>query len=97
VFLIGDLQSQNRSLTAKGFIKQVFMGKNPNTDDRGRLRYCGDRDLRTDSQVTLHLRNFSFPKSPVVPEDDSLDVPWFALHIPESLKRRVLIEPLRAI
>lgn len=95
VFLIGDLQSQNRSLTAKGAINQVFMGKNPNTDDRARLRYCGDRDLRTESRVTLHLRKFSFPKSPVSPEDDSLDVPWIALHIPDGLKRRVLLEPDR--
>ncbi|PTU67142.1 hypothetical protein DB032_20530 [Chromobacterium sp. Panama] len=96
VFLIGDLQSQNRSLTAKGSIKQVFMGKSPNTDDRGRLRYCGDRDLRSEERITLHLRKFSFPKSPVSPEDDSLDVPWFALHIPDTMKRRVLLEPERA-
>ncbi len=96
VFLVGDLHSQNRALTAKGFINQVFMGKNPNTDDRARLRYCGDRDLRTESRVTLHLRKFSFPKSPISSEDASLDVPWFAVHIPDALKRRVLLESDRA-
>lgn len=96
VFLIGDLQSQNRSLAANGAIKQVFMGKNPNTDDRARLRYCGDRELRTEDRVTLHLRKFSFPKSPVSHDDESLDVPWFALHIPNGLKRRVLLEPSRS-
>lgn len=95
VFLVGGLQSQNRTLSAKGAIKQVFMGKNPNTDDRNRLRYCGDRDLKTDSRISLHLRYFSFPKSNVASEDATLDVPWFAIHIPDSLKQRVLIEPGR--
>jgi hypothetical protein len=93
VFLIGDLQPQNRSLR-KQSINQVFMGKSPNTPDRTLLKYCGDRDLHSEERVTLHLRHFEFLKSatPVSSEDASANVPWFAIHIPENLKKRILIQ-----
>lgn len=93
VFLVGDLQPQNRSLR-KQSINQVFMGKSPNTPDRALLKYCGDRELHTEEHVTLHLRYFEFLKSttPVGPGDASADVPWFALHIPENLKKRILLQ-----
>jgi hypothetical protein len=96
VFLVGELQQQGRSLR-KGGINQVFSGKSPNTNDRAALRYCGDRDLQSDTRVTLHLRYFDFLKSPVpvAPGDASSDVPWFAVHIPEELKKRILLEPGR--
>ncbi|MGB4228335.1 MAG: Z1 domain-containing protein [Candidatus Dechloromonas phosphoritropha] len=93
VFLVGDLQPQNRSLR-KQSINQVFMGKSPNTPDRALLKYCGDRELHTEKRVTLHLRYFEFLKSaaPVGPENASSDVPWFALHIPDNLKKRILLQ-----
>jgi hypothetical protein len=91
VFLIGDLQAQNRSLR-KQSINQVFSGKSPNTPDRALLKYCGDRDLHTETRISLHLRYFQFIKSAIPESDASLDVPWFALHIPDNLKKRVLIQ-----
>ncbi|MFZ4535338.1 Z1 domain-containing protein [Propionivibrio sp.] len=93
VFLVGDLQPQNRSLR-KQSINQVFMGKSPNTPDRALLKYCGDRELHSEERVTLHLRCFEFLKSaiPVGPEDASSDVPWFAIHIPDNLKKRILLQ-----
>lgn len=93
IFLVGNLQPQNRSLR-KQSINQVFMGKSPNTSDRALLKYCGDRELHTDGRIALHLRYFEFLKSatPVGPEDASADVPWFALHIPEKLKKRILLQ-----
>lgn len=93
VFLVGDLQPQNRSLR-KQSINQVFMGKSPNTPDRALLKYCGDRELHTEERVSLHLRYFEFLKSttPVGPEDASSNVPWFALHIPDNLKKRILLQ-----
>lgn len=94
VFLVGDLQPQNRSLR-KQSINQVFMGKSPNTSDHALLKYCGDRELHSEERVTLHLRYFEFLKSttPVDPDDASSDVPWFALHIPDNLKKRILLQP----
>lgn len=94
VFLVGDLQPQNRSLR-KQSINQVFMGKSPNTNDRALLKYCGDRELHTEERVSLHMRYFEFLNSamPVGSEDASSDVPWFALHIPDSLKKRILLQP----
>lgn len=94
VFLIGDLQPQNRSLKPNQTINQVFQGKSPNTADRALLKYCGDRDLRTDDRIAVHLRYFEFLKSKVLvePEDASSNVPWFAIHIPDNLKKRILIQ-----
>lgn len=91
VFLIGDLQSQNRSLRNLS-INQVFSGKSPNTPDRALLKYCGDRDLHTEERVSIHLRYFQFIKSEMSESDASLDVPWFALHIPDNLKKRILLQ-----
>lgn len=93
VFLIGNLEPQNRSLRNQ-FINQVFSGKSPNTTDRARLKYCGDRELHTEDRVAIHLRYFEFLKSAtaVGPEDASSNVPWFALHIPDSLKKRILVQ-----
>ncbi len=91
VFLIGDLQPQNRSLR-KQSINQVFSGKSPNTPDRAILKYCGDRDLHTEERVSIHLRYFQFIKSEILESDASLDVPWFALHIPDNLKKRILLQ-----
>lgn len=93
IFLVGDLQPQNRSLR-KQSINQVFMGKSPNTPDRALLKYCGDRELHTNGRVTIQLRYFEFLKSatPVGPDDASTNVPWFALHIPENLKKRILLQ-----
>lgn len=96
VFLVGDMVEQGRSLTKKGTINQVFSGKSPNTSDRARLKYCGDRELRTDNRVTVHLRKFHFLISKVPPQsgDASSDVPWLAIYIPDELKRRILLQPV---
>ena len=93
IFFIGNLQPQNRSLRKRS-INQVFMGKSPNTSNRTLLKYCGDRDLHTEIRVTLHLRYFEFLKSPIPVglEDAGSDVPWFAIHIPDILKKRILLQ-----
>lgn len=59
-------------------------------------KYCGDRELRTDNRVTVHLRKFQFLISNVPPQsgDASSDVPWFAIYIPDELKRRILLQPV---
>lgn len=95
VFLVGDMVAQGRSLTKNGTINQVFSGKSPNTPDRALLKYCGDRDLRTENRVTVHLRKFDFLISKVAPQADdaSSDVPWFAIYVPDDLKRRILLQP----
>lgn len=90
VFIIGELVAQNRSKKA-GAINQVFQGKNPDTTDRSQLLYGGDREFVSASRVSLHLRTFNLLNaSTKVPEER--DVPWFAMHVPESLKKRLLIQ-----
>ena len=90
VFIIGELAAQNRSKKA-GAINQVFQGKNPDTPDRAQLLYGGDRDFASASRVSLHLRTFNLLNATTKAPEER-DVPWFAMHVPESLKKRLLIQ-----
>ncbi|WP_104657441.1 Z1 domain-containing protein [Ralstonia insidiosa] len=91
VFLIGELEPQKRSKTKSGVINQVFQGKNPDVADRSKLLYGGDRDFASESRVSLHLRTFNL-LNPETKTIEEADVPWFAMHVPESLKKRLLIQ-----
>jgi hypothetical protein len=90
VFIIGELAAQNRSKKA-GAINQVFQGKNPDTTDRSQLLYGGDRDFASASRASLHLRTFNLLNATTKAAEER-DVPWFAMHVPESLKKRLLIQ-----
>lgn len=90
VFVIGELEPQNRSKKGKA-INQVFQGKNPDTTDRSQLLYGGDRDFASASRVSLHLRTFNLLNANTRATEEK-NVPWFAMHVPESLKKRLLIQ-----
>lgn len=91
VFVMGELRSQNRGTTADNCIKQVFSGKAPSgINDRSKLNYGGDRDFVAPRRVALHLRKFNLRSEGASP--DVSDVPWYAIHIPESFKKRYLLQ-----
>jgi len=91
VFLMADLTTQTRSLTSTGRINQPFSGKSPNINDFRRLNYVGDQALRSESRISLHLRTFDIRES----KSDApfaLDVAWFAVYVPEALRKDVVVE-----
>ena len=93
VFLIGAGEKQNRSLKSDGTINQIFSGKAPaGVSDRSKLNYGGDSDFISQDRVTLHLRKFDLRPSKGAATSHA-DVPWFAVHIPESFRERYLLQP----
>lgn len=93
VFLIGAGEKQNRSLKSDGTINQIFSGKTPaGLTDRSKLNYGGDSDFVSHDRVTLHLRKFDLRPS-ISSATSHADVPWFAVHIPESFRERYLLQP----
>jgi hypothetical protein len=91
VFVMGELQPQNRSRIAGDAINQVYSGKAPaGTNDRTKLNYGGDKDFVAPDRVTLHLRTFTLMKDDVKPEVPN--VPWYAIHIPNTFKKRYLLQ-----
>jgi hypothetical protein len=53
--------------------------------------YGGDREFASASRVSLHLRAFNLLNATTKAPEER-DVPWFAMHVPESLKKRLLIQ-----
>jgi hypothetical protein len=91
IFIIGNLP-QTRSVTSANKIQQVFSGKSPAGNvERAKLNYGGDRSFIAPERVTLHLREFNIRKSKT---DQSFisNVPWYAIHIPENLEERYLLQ-----
>lgn len=91
VFLMGSI-AQTRSVTEANLIKEIFSGKAPSGKvSREKLNYGGDRDFIAPERITIHLRKFNLRSSPDA-APFILDVPWYAVHIPESLSSRHLVQ-----
>ena len=91
VFVMGELQPQNRGCATGDTIKQVYSGKAPaGTNDRAKLNYGGDKDFVATDRVTLHLRIFNMLKDPANP--GLANIPWYAIHIPNSFRKRFLLQ-----
>ena len=91
IFFMGDLKPQNRSRATGDTINQVYSGKAPaGTNDRAKLNYGGDKDFVATDRVTFHMRTFTLLKDDVNPEVSN--VPWYAIHIPNSFKKRYLLQ-----
>jgi Z1 domain len=91
VFVMGELQPQNRSRTTGDTIKQVYSGKAPaGTNDRAQLNYGGDKDFIATDRVTIHLRTFNMIDDFSNPE--LANIPWYAIHIPDSFRKRYLLQ-----
>ncbi len=82
VFAMGSLLPQRRTLTAVGCINQVFQGHSKN--------YKGDKAFVNSKFVTLQIRTFDLRDEDKVPV--AKDVPWYALHIPNALSKRFIIQ-----
>lgn len=93
VFLIGGGQSQRRSKKKlENVINQVFQGKSPaGKVERERLTYGGDRSFVAPERVSLHLRYFTLLNEGTKVQEE-VDVPWFAIHIPENLEKKYLLQ-----
>lgn len=93
VFVIGQGQSQQRSrLAGSDSINQVFSGHAPNTTDRSKWTYGGDKEFVSDVRPTLHVRRFTLKADPARGLDEVRDAAWFALHIPAALRKRHLLQ-----
>lgn len=91
VFVMGELQPQNRSRTTDDTIKQVYSGKAPaGTNDRAKLNYGGDKDFVATDRVTIHLRTFNMLDDSINPV--LANIPWYAIHIPNSFRKRYLLQ-----
>src|SRR5207249_2910741 len=93
VFLIGNLESQQRSLEG-GKINQVFQGKTPNVSDFNKLIYVGDRALAASGKLALHLRTFNL-KNEVSAPAVGKHVPWFAVHLAAHQARDSVVQTYR--
>lgn len=92
VFVIGEMSSQLRSITATGRINQLAMGENPaGVTELDKLRYVGDRALFTPGRVTVHLRSFDLRANKNA-APFAQDVPWYAFRLPEDIARDVVVE-----
>jgi Z1 domain-containing protein len=93
VFLIGNLEPQQRSLEG-GKINQVFQGKTPNVSDFNKLIYVGDRALVAGGKLALHLRTFNL-KNEVSAPGLGKHVPWFAVHLAAHQARDSVVQTHR--
>ncbi len=89
VVLINDLDTRNldgRQLSDTEPLSNVFIGRNPASagGDVDRLIYVGDRSIHT-SRTTLQLR-YILAKGLSVNENETVTVPWFALHIEKKME-----------
>lgn len=93
VFLIGNGAPQNRSKKrAHNAINQVAQGKSPaGKVDKAKLTYGGDRSFVSPDRVSLHIRYFTLLNA-VSQAEEEKNVPWFALHIPESLEKNLHLQ-----
>jgi hypothetical protein len=93
VFLIGNGQPQNRSKKkSDNVINQVAQGKSPaGKVDSSLLTYGGDRSFVAPERVSVHLRYFNLLNADTKTTEE-LDVPWFAVHIPENLEKTFLLQ-----
>jgi len=98
VVLVGDLSTvglTGRSLTADGKINNLFVGESPKgAASIDQLNYVGDRALYTLGRVTLHLRYLVFKPDARVDSTIANCVPWFSVHLPESVAKDCVIEEL---
>lgn len=96
VILVGNLSTvgqTGRSLTAEGKLNQLFVGESPKgTTSVADLNYVGDRALYTPGRVTLHLRYLKLKPDAKVDSGIADCVPWFSLHLPESVAKDCVIE-----
>lgn len=96
VVLVGNLSTvglTGRALTVAGKINNLFVGESPKgaaTIDQ--LNYVGDRALHTPGRVTLHLRYLKFKLDPRIDSNIADCVPWFSIHLPESVAKDCVIE-----
>lgn len=90
VFLIGNLASQHRSLE-RGRINQVFQGKTPNVNDFSKVIYVGDRALKSEGKLSVHLRVFTLKDRVTAPAAGS-DIPWFALHLAKNQAKDAVVQ-----
>lgn len=98
VILVGNLSTAGltgRGLTADGKINNLFVGESPKgATSIDQLNYVGDRALFTPGRVTLHLRYLVFKPDARVDSSVSECVPWFSIHLPESVAKDCVIEEL---
>lgn len=98
VVLVGDLSTgglTGRSLTADGKINNLFVGESPKgAASIDQLNYVGDRALFTPDRVTLHLRYLVFKPDARIDSSVTHCVPWFSIHLPESVAKDCVIEEL---
>ena len=96
VVLVGNLSTgglTGRSLTADGKINNLFVGESPKgAASIDQLNYVGDRALFTPGRVTLHLRYLVFKPDARIDSSVTDCVPWFSIHLPESVAKDCVIE-----
>lgn len=96
VILVGNLSTAGltgRSLTADGKINNLFVGESPKgAASIDQLNYVGDRALYTPGRVTLHLRYLMFKHDSRIDPSVADCVPWFSIHLPESVAKDCVIE-----
>ena len=98
VILVGNLSTAGltgRSLTADGRINNLFVGESPKgAASIEQLNYVGDRALFTPGRVTLHLRYLVLKPDAKIDSSVADCVPWFSIHLPESVAKDCVIEEL---
>lgn len=98
VILVGDLSTiglTGRSLKADGKINNLFVGESPKgAASINQLNYVGDRALYTPGRVTLHLRYLKFKPDSRIDSSIADCVPWFSVHLPDSVAKDCVIEEL---
>lgn len=98
VILVGNLSTvglTGRSLTTDGRINNLFVGESPKgAASIDQLNYVGDRALFTPGRVTLHLRYLVFKPDARIDSNITDCVPWFSIHLPESVAKDCVIEEL---
>lgn len=98
VVLVGNLSTvglTGRSLNAAGKINNLFVGESPKgSTSIDQLNYVGDRALYTPGRVTLHLRYLVFKADTRIDSSVESCVPWFSVHVPESVAEDCVIEEL---
>jgi hypothetical protein len=93
VFDIAELNRlERRRKRDKNLIDQIAQGKAPaGTSDRNKLTYGGDRSFVAPERVSLHLRYFDL-LDPQTRAPLEINVPWFAVHIPDTLEKNYLVQ-----
>jgi hypothetical protein len=98
VILVGNLSTvglTGRGLTTGGKINNLFVGESPKgAASIDQLNYVGDRALYTPGRVTLHMRYLVFKPDSRIESRVAGCVPWFSIHLPESVAKDCVIEEL---